>query len=70
MQQEQGLNKMLVVLHTYIRREERLKIIVSNLRSQKKSQLKTINIRILINEIEDKNTFKERFSSVQFSSVV
>ena len=69
MQQEQGLNKMLVVLHTYIRREERLKIIVSNLRSQKKSQLKTINIRILINEIEDKNTFKERFSSVQFSSV-
>ena len=70
MQQEQGLNKMLVVLYTYIRREERLKIIVSNLRSQKKSQLKTINIRILINEIEDKNTFKERFSSVQFSSVV
>ena len=69
MQQEQGLNKMLVVLYTYIRREERLKIIVSNLRSQKKSQLKTINIRILINEIEDKNTFKERFSSVQFSSV-
>jgi len=46
MQQEQGLNKMLVVLHTYIRREERLKIIVSNLRSQKKSKLKIINIRI------------------------
>ena len=46
MQQEQGLNKMLVVLNTYIRREERLKIIVSNLISQKKSKLKVINIRI------------------------
>lgn len=31
-----GLGKMLVVLNTYIRREERLKIIASNLRSQKR----------------------------------
>lgn len=60
MQQKQGLNKILTALNTYIRKEKRLKINVSNLRRQKTNRVNPKIINMSINKWNRKQKYSKK----------